>query len=129
MLIQKQLSVFVENKVGSINELCVALSQALVNVIGILVSDDLDWGVVRLVVDDPARAKQVLNDSGYVYGESEVVVVSLNNHPGTLATMTEKLSKAKIAIEYAYAAGEGEKALVIISTDNNKKADKILSEK
>lgn len=127
MAIQKQLSVFVENKVGSIYELCTALSEASVNIIGILVSDDLDWGVVRLVVDDVAKAKQMLNDSGYVYGESDVIMVHLDNHPGAIASVAEKLSKAKIAIEYSYATGEGDKALVIIATTNNKKADKVLS--
>ena len=49
MPLKKQLSVFVENKVGSIYELCTALSKASINILGVLVSDDLDWGVIRLV--------------------------------------------------------------------------------
>jgi hypothetical protein len=127
MPIQKQLSVFVENKVGSIYELCSALAQVNVNIIGILVSDDVDWGVVRIVVNDVAKAKQMLNDSGYVYGESEVIVIQLENNPGALAAVAEKLSKAKIVIEYSYATGNGDNALAIISTNNNKKAEKALS--
>ena len=129
MPIQTQLSVFVENKVGSIHELCAALWRVGVNIVGILISDDLDWGVVRLVVDDTVKAKQVLNDSGYVYGESNVIVMHLDNHPGTLAMVAEKLGKAKIAIEYSYATAEGEKALIVIATGNNKKAEKILAGK
>ena len=129
MPLKKQLSVFVENKVGSIYELCTDLSKASINILGVLVSDDLDWGVIRLVVDDVEKAKQILKNSGFMYGESDIVVVYLDNHPGALAGVAEKLSKANIAIEYMYASGEGEKALVILATTNNKKADKIISGK
>ena len=127
MAIHKQLSVFVENKVGGFYELCSALSKAEVNILGVLASNDLDWGVVRIVVDDVAKAKLALNDSGYVYGENEIIALYLDNYPGALAIAAEKLSKAKIAIEYIYATAEDNKALVLLTTSNNKKAEKILT--
>lgn len=122
----KQLSVFVENKVGTLQELCTELGRAGVNVLGTLLVDERDWGVVRLVVDDVTKAKAALQKTGYVFGESEVLAVELDNTPGTLADVASRLAKENISVEFIYGSGAGPKALMILSTSNNKKASKLL---
>ena len=57
MAIEKQLSVFVQNKVGSLGELCAGLSKANINIRAISITDDLEWGIVRLIVDNAEKAK------------------------------------------------------------------------
>lgn len=126
MSIQKQLSVFVENKIGSIYDLCSILSRENINILGLLVSDDHDWGIVRLVVDNVQKAKDLLEDQRYVLGENDVITTSFNNIPGEIAVLAEKLRKANISIEYTYATGGGEKMLLILSTSNNREADGLL---
>lgn len=122
----KQLSVFVQNKVGTLKELCTELGRAGVNVLGTLLVDERDWGVVRLVVDDVTKAKAALQKTGYVFGESEVLAVELDNTPGTLADVASKLARESISVEFIYGSGAGPKALMILSTSNNKKASKLL---
>jgi hypothetical protein len=122
----KQLSVFVENKVGTLQELCIELANAGANILGVLIVDEQDWSVVRIVVDDVPKAKSALQATGYVFGESDVLAVELDNNPGSLAEFSGKLAKEDINVEFSYVSCIGPKALVILSTSNNKKAMKVV---
>lgn len=127
MAIEKQLSVFVQNKVGSLEELCAGLSRANINIRAIAVVDDLEWGIVKIIVDDTERAKEVLHKLGLMYGEGNVLTVELKNHPGALAELASRLAKKKINIEQAYATATGEGSLLVLSTTDDKKANSVLS--
>lgn len=126
MPLDKQLSVFVQNKVGSLEELSTALAKANINIKAISIVDDLDWGIVRLIVDDPEKAKGILHKLGLMYGEGQVVTVMLDNHPGALAKLADKLGKKKINIEQAFATASGEGSLVVLSTTDDKKASSVV---
>ncbi len=61
MPLEKQLSVFVQNKVGSLGELSTALAKANINIKALSIGDDHDWGIVRLIVDDPEKTKKIFH--------------------------------------------------------------------
>ena len=126
MPLEKQLSVFVQNKVGSLGELSRALAKANINIKALSIVDDLDWGIVRLIVDEPEKAKEILHKLGLMYGEGQVVTVMLENHPGALAELADKLGKKKINIEQAFLTTAGDVSLLVLSTTDDKKASSVV---
>ena len=126
MPLEKQLSVFVQNKVGTLGELCIALAKANINIKALSIVDDLDWGIVRLIVDEPEKAKEILHKLGLMYGEGQVVTVMLENHPGALAELADKLGKKKINIEQAFVTTAGDVSLIVLSTTDDKKASSVV---
>lgn len=126
MPLEKQLSVFVQNKVGSLGELSIALAKANINIKALSIVDDLDWGIVRLIVDEPEKAKEILHKLGLMYGEGQVVTVMLENHPGALAELADKLGKKKINIEQAFLTTAGDVSLFVLSTTDDKKANSVV---
>ena len=98
----KQLSVFIENKAGRVSELTDVLGSAAVNIRGFSVSDTAEYGIVRLVVDDPDKGAKALADAGFTVKESDVVVVRLADVPGALAAALKAVSDAGVNIEYVY---------------------------
>lgn len=98
----KQLSVFIENKTGRVSEVSEVLGAAGVNIRGFSVSDTADYGIVRLVVDDPTAAKDVLGDAGFTVKVSDVICMNLPDRPGGLAEILKIVSDAGVNIEYVY---------------------------
>lgn len=97
-----QLSVFIENKAGRVSEVTAALGEAEVNIRGFSVSDTAEFGILRLVVDDPDRGKSVLKEAGFTVKESDVVCIKLPDEPGSLARVLKVVSDAGVNIEYVY---------------------------
>ena len=98
----KQLSVFIENKAGRVSEVTDTLGQAGVNIRGFSVSDTADYGIIRLVLDDPERARTVLHDAGFAVKVSDVLCIDLPDVPGGLAGVLKIVSDAGVNIEYVY---------------------------
>jgi hypothetical protein len=98
----KQLSVFIENKAGRVSEVTDDLGKAGVNIRGFSVSDTADYGIVRLVVDDPDKGLEVLQEAGFAVKANEVLCVELPDHPGGLAGILKVVSGAGVNIEYVY---------------------------
>lgn len=98
----KQLSVFIENKTGRVSEVSEVLGAAGVNIRGFSVSDTADYGIVRLVVDDPEAAQKVLGDAGFTVKVSDVICMNLPDRPGGLAEILKIVSDAGVNIEYVY---------------------------
>jgi hypothetical protein len=98
----KQLSVFIENKAGRVSEITEVLGTAGVNIRGFSVSDTADYGIVRLVVDDPAKGLETLHANGFTVKESDVICVQLPDRPGGLAGVLKVVSDAGVNIEYVY---------------------------
>ena len=126
MPIEKQLSVFVQNKVGSLRDLSAGLSKANINIKAMSIVDELDWGIMRIIVDDHEKAKDTLHKLGLMFGESNVLAVELENHPGALSELASTLAKKNINIENAFATASGDRSLVVLTTTNDKKASQIL---
>lgn len=102
MKIVTQLSVFLENKPGAFARVCSTFANEGVNLLAIMVEDAVDHAVVRMVVDNPKKGKDLLEDHGAVSLENEVLAVEMKNQPGQLVHIAEKLAQAKINIDYAY---------------------------
>jgi hypothetical protein len=98
----KQLSVFIENKAGRVSEVTDQLGRAGVNIRGFSVSDTADYGIVRLVVNEPERGLEVLRDAGFAVKSNDVLCVELPDHPGGLASVLKVVSGAGVNIEYVY---------------------------
>lgn len=97
-----QLSVFIDNMTGLVSELTDVLGTAGINIRGFSVSDTVEHGTVRLVVDDPAAAKLALTAAGFTVEERPVVCLELPDSPGGLARVLKVVAEAGVAIEYVY---------------------------
>lgn len=97
-----QLSVRISSEEGSVSEVTRALGEANVDIRGFSVSDSAEHGVLRLIVDDPAKACQALSRAGMTACETPVLVVALPDHPGGLAGILKVVAEAGVAIEYVY---------------------------
>lgn len=98
----KQFSVFLENKVGALLDLTRSLGEANVHICGISVVDTADSAVVRMVVDDPDRCRELLHDLQMAAGESDLVVVELPHGPEKLGEVLRYLVAAEVNIEHTY---------------------------
>lgn len=98
-----QLSVFLENRPGSLMEPLQALAKAGINLVSISLADTEQFGILRLVLQDWEHAKRVLEQDGWVANVSDVVAVDVDDQPGGLVKMLATLSEAGINIEYMYA--------------------------
>jgi len=129
MQITKQLALFLDNRPGMLARVCDALSAAKVNIFAISTSDTVDHIVVRMVVSDPARALFVFEEHGTLVVENEVLMITGDNKPGSLAKLAHKLADAKINIEYAYCATppDAKKGLMILRVSDAKRAMKVLN--
>jgi len=108
---------------------CDALSAAKINIYAISTSDTVDHSVVRMVVSDPARALFVFEEHGTLVVEDDVLMITGDNKPGSLARISHKLANAKINIEYAYCATppDAKRGLMIVRVSDARKAMKVLN--
>ena len=128
MRLVKQLSIFLENKPGTLSKVCRALAHEGINIHAMTVSDTIDHAVIRIVLSEPDRAMRMFESSGVLVVETEVIQIDLRNEPGQLAKLSDKLSLGDVNIDYAYCAADEEqkKGALILRVDDNKKAMKLL---
>ena len=126
----RQLSVFVENKPGSLMDVTSKLTEAHVNIRAVATFDTPDFGILRLVVDKPAEAKGYLTERGFVVRVHEVMGVELEDKKGNLNQMLAILADGKININYIYSfvIREGKAPVMVFNTDDFEKAAQILKE-
>lgn len=124
MDIVTQLSVFLANKPGTLSEVCDELAKARVNIYALTISDSVDHAVVRMVVSDTRRALHLFEERGVLVVENDVLMIENSNKPGSLSAIANKLSKAKVNIDYAYLATSpgSKRGLLILRPSNTKKA-------
>ena len=128
MKVEKQLSLFLENKPGTLAAVCQALADEAVNIHAISVVDAVDHAVVRMVVSDPTKAIHLLGEHGVLVIERDVLMVEGRSRPGELAQIAKTLAEHKVNIEYAYSATlpEATRGAMILRVDNLAKARRIL---
>ena len=114
----KQLSVFLENKSGRLNEVSNILGQAGINMSAFTVADTSEFGILRLLVADHEKAYKVLRENFFSVSLTDVVCLNCPNEPGALGKALQILSDNEVAIEYLYAYSVGESANVVIKPDN-----------
>ncbi len=126
-----QISVFVENKPGKLVEVIETLGTNGVDLRAMSIADTSDFGILRLIVDKPDLALDVLGKGEYITSVNKVIAVSISDTPGSLAKVLRILSDANISIEYVYAFiahAEGT-AYVIIRVEENERAIDVMKEK
>ena len=125
-----QISVFLENKSGRLAELTRVLADNDINIRALCVAETIDYGVLRLIVSDPERAKKALTDSGFTVTETGVLVAEIPDRPGGLARAIERLAAGGLNIEYVYAfvTSSGESAFVVFRLEGVDEAARILSD-
>ena len=126
-----QLSIFVENKQGSLAEITEILASNNVNIRALSLADTQDFGILRLIVNDVELAKEVLKNNNCVVSINKVLGVKISDHPGGLSNIVKTLSDCKINLEYMYAFITESKrnACVILRAENNEETEKTLSAK
>ena len=124
----RQLSVLVENKPGSLMEVTSRLTEAHVNIRAVANFDAPDFGILRMVVDEPEEAKEYLTTRGYVVSVHEVMGVELEDKKGNLNQMLSILAEGKLNINYIYSfvIRDGRAPVMVFQTDDYEKATQIL---
>ena len=122
----KQLSIFLENKKGRFTEVTRILGEAGINMTALTVAESSDFGILRLLVSDPDKAKDLLKERRYAVSVTDVICLQCPNEPGSLAKALDILTNAGIFIEYMYAFSLGQAALVALRPDDLEKCIQVL---
>ena len=126
----KQLSIFVENRAGTLVEITRAIADANIDIRALSIADTTDYGILRLIVNDSEKAVKVMKDAGFTASVTEVIGVLIDDTPGGFSKAVETLSAAGINIEYAYAfiSPTVGNAYVILRVEDNAAAENKLRE-
>jgi hypothetical protein len=123
----KQISIFAENKAGRLEKITEKLKSANINIRAFTIAEAGDFGVMRMVVDKPEQAHNVLHDAGFTVSETDVLGIEMSDSPGGLHEISTVLGSNDINVDYAYAfAMATQKALLIIRVDNINNAIEVL---
>jgi len=124
----KQISVFIENKKGSLAEVTKFISDKQINLRALSIADTPDFGILRIITADPDNARELLKNEGYTVTATSVLAVALDDTPGSMAAILSVLSDAGISVEYTYAflSNVAGRAYMIFRVDDNEKATKVL---
>ena len=125
----KQLTVFVQNKKGTVVEIARILSENNINLRALSIAETQEFGILRLIVNDESAAEKVLADAGYLIKVIDVIGVKIGDEPGKLTAALDVLDKADINVEYLYAfmARTEKHAYVVLRVENNEAAADVLS--
>lgn len=126
-MIIRQLSIFLENRTGRINEVARILADNGINMQAFSMAETADFGLLRLIVPDVDKAVKVLRASDIAVMVTDVLCVNCPNVPGSLSAILEKLAENNVFIEYMYAFSDGDAANIIIRPDNIASAANVLA--
>jgi hypothetical protein len=110
----QQLSVFLENKPGSVKNALAVLSDARVNISTLSLAETKEFGILRLLIKDWERAKAALEKGGFTVKQTEVLAVEVEDRPGGLAVMLAPVEAAGVNVEYMYAFSTGNKGKAVL---------------
>ncbi len=127
----KQISLFLENKPGHLSSVCKTLGDAGINILTLALADTRQFGILRLIVQDWEKAKQILETTGCVVNVTEVVATEIDDRPGGLAEILQIVDKAGLNIEYMYAFtfGKNERAVMVFRFDDPDAAVEVLQKR
>ena len=126
----KQISIFLENKSGRLAQVTRVLGNNNINIRALSIADTTDFGILRLIVNNPDSAYQVLKEAGFTVSTTDVIAVEVKDDPGGLAKVLEILQNVSINIEYLYAFLQKatNAALVVFRVEQLDEAIKVLQE-
>ena len=121
-MIIKQISIFMENTTGRLADVTALLAQAGINLRAVSIADTTDFGILRMVADQPDAADRLLKDAGFTARETDVIGVEVPDHPGELARIMALFRDEGVSIEYLYASLEHkeDKAVIVLKVDDTK---------
>ena len=114
-----QISVFLENRSGGLADVVDVLARHEIDIKALALADMADFGILRLIVDDPERTRTVLKEAGFTVDKTRVVAVEVPDRPGGLRDTLHALKRSGINVEYMYSAARrsGERAIVVFRFD------------
>lgn len=118
----EQVTVFLVNSEGRLSALCRTLADAGINMSALTIADTAEYGLVRIICDDPARAVEVLKQSDYHAVTTKVCAIAVPNHTGGLADLLKTLDELELNIEYGYCFSLGEQAVDVLKVRGAKEA-------
>ena len=126
----QQVSVFAENRSGGILDVIRILGDNNIDIRALSVADTQGFGILRLIVDDVEKTRQVLSENGTIFSITEVVGVKVPDSPGGLAKVLSLMAEHTINVEYLYAfvSVSGSSAYVVLRVQDNDQAIRILTE-
>ena len=124
----EQISIFLENRAGRLAEVTRVLSEGGINIRALSLADTSDFGILRLILTDHEKAKQILKENGFTVGRTNVVAVEVQDKPGGLHQILDLLSGSGVNVEYMYAFVQqsGRNAVLIFRFDKTDKAIELL---
>lgn len=122
----KQVSVFLENKAGRINNVTKVLAENDINMHAFSMAETTEFGILRLIVSDVEKAVEALRGANFAVMLTDVVCISCPDVAGSLANILDQLAEQDIFIEYMYAFAQGENANVVIRPNDLVKCEKVL---
>ena len=124
----KQIAVFLENRAGRLADISHTLAQHAINIRALSLADTADFGILRLVVNDTAKAQEVLKENGFTVGITDVLAVDVPDQPGALDAILQIIRKADLNVEYMYAFTKksGESGMLLFRFDDQETAIKVL---
>lgn len=121
-----QLSIFIENRSGTLIKVLDALKKAGIQIVASTIADTAEYGIYRLICSEPMRACDELKNAGVAVALSEVFALELDNEPGRAADAVKMFSQADISITYMYSFLLRGKGILIFRTDNNESAAQVI---
>ena len=127
-MLMKQLSIFLQNKPGRLSAVTKFLQDNQIDIRALSIADTKDFGIVRLIVNNPDKAKEVLSEADCMLKISHVIAIGVADQPGGLHTVMNVLFENKIGVEYMYAfvSRTEDTAYVILRADDNQRALQVL---
>ena len=128
MEIATQLALFLENQPGTLAAVCDELAKAHINILALTISDTVDHSVVRMIVSDTDKALSIFEEHGTLVVENEVLLLPIDNQPGSLSNIAHTLAGAEINIEYMYLAtgSETQQGLAVLRVSDAEAALELL---
>jgi hypothetical protein len=127
----EQIAIFMENKPGHLRTICRAIADAGVNIRTLSLADTQQYGILRLLTDDTAKAREVLAKAGFVVNTTEVLAVEVDDKPGGLCNILDIIGENDINIEYMYAFTfhSGANAIMVFRFDDPDRAIGVLKDR
>lgn len=127
-MIVEQVSVFIENKEGRLSEIAEVLAENNIDISALSLADTEEYGVLRMIVSDPYKAKETLLSHGVIGKVTDVLAVVINDEPGGFSSALKRITEGGISVKYMYACMSHKKgkALMILSVSDLEKAEAIV---
>lgn len=123
----KQISIFIENKSGTLLKVLNVLKEANIQIIASTISDTVEYGIYRIICNNPTKASNLLKKQGISAISNDVFAIELDDTPGQAASAIQYFAEAGISINYMYSFLVDGKGILIMRTDNTEKTQEIIT--